>query len=77
MPFRHDVVAEAGCIGIFAILINTLYLKNNYNNTQKLISTIFFGFANLILLVVECLDDFISHRRDWQWKKACLHKGAQ
>jgi hypothetical protein len=28
MPFGHDVVAEAGCIGIFAILINTLYLKN-------------------------------------------------
>jgi hypothetical protein len=27
MPFGHDVVAEAGCIGIFAILINTLYLK--------------------------------------------------
>jgi hypothetical protein len=27
MPFGHDIVAEAGCIGIFAILINTLYLK--------------------------------------------------
>jgi hypothetical protein len=27
MPLGHDVVAEARCIGIFAILINTLYLK--------------------------------------------------
>jgi hypothetical protein len=27
MPFGHDVVAEAGCIDIFTILINTLYLK--------------------------------------------------
>jgi hypothetical protein len=30
MPFGHDVVAEAGCIGIFAILINTLYLKKTH-----------------------------------------------
>jgi hypothetical protein len=28
MPLGHDVVAEAGVIGIFAILINTLYPKN-------------------------------------------------
>jgi hypothetical protein len=32
MLFGHDVVAEAGCIGIFAILINTLYLKNVRSN---------------------------------------------
>jgi hypothetical protein len=31
MPFGHDVVAQAGCIGIFAILINTLYLKSIRN----------------------------------------------
>jgi hypothetical protein len=34
MPFGHDVVAEAGCIGIFAILINTLYLKKT--NMKKI-----------------------------------------
>jgi hypothetical protein len=27
MPFGHDIVADAGYIGIFAILINTLYQK--------------------------------------------------
>jgi hypothetical protein len=31
MLFGHDVVAEAGCIDIFAILINTLYLKKKCN----------------------------------------------
>jgi hypothetical protein len=45
MPFGHDVVAEAECIGIFAILINTLYLKKetphndiNFMYNVKLVS---------------------------------------
>jgi hypothetical protein len=29
MPLGHDVVTEAGCISIFTILINTLYLKTS------------------------------------------------
>jgi hypothetical protein len=39
MPFRHDVVAEAGCIDIFAILINTLYLKKNVGMVWFTLST--------------------------------------
>jgi hypothetical protein len=34
MPFGHDVVAEAEYIGIFVILINTLYLKKKPSHLQ-------------------------------------------
>jgi hypothetical protein len=48
MLFGHDVVAEAGCIGIFAILINTFYLKKARRTCSSVIGGIMYMNSNLI-----------------------------
>jgi hypothetical protein len=58
MLFGHNVVTEARCIGIFAILINTLYLKkawvgqivnqvNSFGEKYLFISNLRESFVNL------------------------------